>query len=229
MAEFTTSTLGWVYIGLATAWTLLLAAGLLYLHRHRQLPFLQIRRLFLVFSAVILLHLYAVVCMVSYTIHPIIPCDAQFWIMSVYLPFGIALLQAANSQFLYVAGQQRKYASVTNLDELEFSEKSAPINQSSPRWKQSIQRIQRADKITRTVIYIGIGMAVEVRLSINPRVLRQDADRCSWHSPYLSILGRRCSIPAMASSMPKFPVQTKERSCASQAGNGMFARRFLTI
>ncbi|EMR62029.1 putative gpcr -type protein [Eutypa lata UCREL1] len=100
--------------------------------------------------------------MVSYTIHPIIPCDAQFWIMSVYLPFGIALLQAANSQFLYVAGQQRKYASVTNLDELEFSEKSAPINQSSPRWKQSIQRIQRADKITRTVIYIGIGMAVEV-------------------------------------------------------------------
>lgn len=166
MTEFTTSTLGWVYIALAAAWTLVLAGGLLYLFRHRGLPFLQIRRLFLVFSAVILLHLYAVVCMVSYTIHPIVPCDAQFWIMSVYLPFGIALLQAANSQFLYVAGQQRQYANFTNLDELEFSEKSTPINPSLPWWKRTIQRIQRMDKTTRTVIFIGIGIAVEVRLYI---------------------------------------------------------------
>ena len=165
MTEFRTSTLGWVYIWLGAAWTILLAGGLLYLHRHRRLPFLQIRRLPVVFAAITLLHLYAVLCLISYTIHPIIPCDAQFWMMSIYLPFGIALLQAANSQFLYIASQQRRFASYTDLDELQFSEKSSPVDPSLPRWKQMTERVHRMDRTTRIIIYIGIGMAVEVRRS----------------------------------------------------------------
>lgn len=176
MADITTSTLGWVYIGLAGAWTVLLAGGLFYLHRHRKLPFLQIRRLSLVFVAVVLLHLYAVVCMISFTIHPIVPCDAQFWVMSIYLPFGIALLQAANSQFLYVAGQQRKYANFTNLDELQLPGKSTPVDPSLPWWSRMMQRAQKMDKTTKIVIYIGIGMIVEVRGRTTPTSLAYEAD-----------------------------------------------------
>ncbi len=221
MSRFTTSTLGWVYIGLAAAWTILLAAGLLYLYRHRQLPFLQFRRLSLMFIAVILLHLYAVVCMISYTIHPIIPCDVQFWVMSIYLPFGIALLQAANSQFLYVASQQRRYANFTNLDELKLSEKSAPINQSLPWWKQTVTRVQRADRTTRIVVYIGIGMGVEVKRSVYTKVTRRCADQTSWHSHCSSISDQRCFTQAMVSLMFRSPVQNREESSVSQAGNGM--------
>ncbi|RYP14246.1 hypothetical protein DL766_009737 [Monosporascus sp. MC13-8B] len=95
-------------------------------------------------------------------IGPAVPCDAQFWIMSTYLPFGIALLQAANSQFLHVASQQQKYASVADLDELELSAKSAGVDPTLPWWKQTLGRVQRADRTARLVVYIGIAMVVEL-------------------------------------------------------------------
>ncbi|RYP14492.1 hypothetical protein DL765_006328 [Monosporascus sp. GIB2] len=160
--EIVTNTLGWAYIGLAVAWTVVFVLAMVYLHHHCRLPFLQLRRLPLVCIAVILLHLYAIVCLICYMIGPAVPCDAQFWIMSTYLPFGIALLQAANSQFLHVASQQRKYTSFPNLDEIELSAKSASVDPTLPWWKQTFGRVQRADRTARLVVYIGIAMAVEV-------------------------------------------------------------------
>ncbi|RYP57386.1 hypothetical protein DL769_009505 [Monosporascus sp. CRB-8-3] len=164
--EISTSTLGWVYISLAAAWTAVFVGAMFYLRRHCRLPFLQIRRLPLVCIAVILLHLYAVVCLICYMIGPLLPCDAQFWIMSIYLPCGIALLQAANSQFLHVASQQRKYANFANLDELELSAKSASVDPTLPWWKRTVERVRRADRTARIVVYIGIAMAVELLLTI---------------------------------------------------------------
>ncbi|KAI1881647.1 hypothetical protein JX265_000473 [Neoarthrinium moseri] len=166
MAEVQFSTLGWFYIGLTAAITVLLLWGMVFLHRHRRLPFLQIRRLPVVFAAVINLHLYAAVCMTGYTIGPVVPCDAQFWVMSIYLPLGMALLQAANSQFLYVASQQRKFARFNNLEDYTTFEKCRPVDTSLPWWKQQIDRVKRMDKMTRVLVYIGIGMTIELILTL---------------------------------------------------------------
>lgn len=156
------TTLGWVYIVLDIVWTMVLVAGLAFLWRHRRLPFLQIRKLPLVFTAVINLHVYGFVCTLGLTVGQVVPCDAQFWIMSIYLPFGMALLQAANSQFLYIASQQKKFAQFNNLEDLELSEKSKPVDPSWSWWKRTYEKVRRMDKVTRILVYIGIGMVVEV-------------------------------------------------------------------
>lgn len=153
---------GWTWIGLAIGWTVFLASGMLFLVYHRQLPSLQLRRLPLVFAAVTLLHIYAFICMIGYVIIPFVPCSAEFWIMSIYLPCGIALLQAANSQFLHVASQQRKFAHLSNLDDRIIREKPTSDHPTSSRWKQVTQRIWTADKITRMTIFIAIGLFLQV-------------------------------------------------------------------
>ena len=76
-AKIVTNTLGWTYVGLAVGWTLLFIIGLVFLYNHRQLPFLQLRRLPLVFVAVIILHLYGALCLIGYTIGAIVPCRQQ--------------------------------------------------------------------------------------------------------------------------------------------------------
>jgi len=166
MAQAKLTTLGWVYIGLTAGWSFILLGGMAFLYYHRRLPFLQLRRLPLVFSAIILLHLYGSACMAAYTIGPLIPCDAQFWIMSIYLPFGMALLQAANSQFQHVASQQRRYARLSNLDEHKLSGKALPLEPSLSWWKRLAIRFRRTDKTTKIVIYIVVAIAVEVGNSI---------------------------------------------------------------
>jgi hypothetical protein len=167
MARANETILGWTYIGVTIGWSFILLGGMFFLWRHRHLPFLQIRRLPLVFTALVLLHIYGAACMVAFTIGPLIPCDAQFWVMSVYLPFGMALLQAANSQFLHVASQQKKFAQLSNLDEKGLSEKSS-IDPSLGWWKRTWLKIWKGDKTTRTVIFIGIGIVVEVSGTISP-------------------------------------------------------------
>ncbi len=126
-------------------------------------PFLRLRRLPLVFTAVVLLHLYLCAAMAGVDLRALMPCDVQFWIMSIWLPFGMALLQASNSQFLHVATKQRKYTHFSSLDEQSLSEKARQVDPSLSWWKRTMQRIRYMDKINRILIYIGIAMVVEVR------------------------------------------------------------------
>ncbi|CAJ2502292.1 Uu.00g096860.m01.CDS01 [Anthostomella pinea] len=164
--KLNTGPLGWAYIALTVVWTVVVASGMWFLHRHRQLPFLQMRRLPLVFSAIVLLHIYGVATMVVYVIEPLVPCDAQFWIMSVYLPCGMALLQAANSHFLQIASQQRKYVRHSDLEDKLLSEKPPLLDPSLPRWKRTIQRVQSADQTTRTLYYISLGIVVQLIMTL---------------------------------------------------------------
>jgi hypothetical protein len=221
MARANLTILGWSYIGVTIGWSIILLCGMFFLWSHRQLPFLQIRRLPLVFTALVLLHIYGAACMVAFTIGPLVPCDAQFWVMSVYLPFGMALLQAANSQFLHVASQQKKFAQLSNLEEKALPEKSA-VDPSLGWWKRAWLKVWKVDKTTRTVIFIGIGMVLEVR-DIIPLFVSVTLIRilCSWHLPFLSTLARRCFTQDMASSTSRSLVpRNKENSSASRGGNG---------
>lgn len=162
MAGIVFTTLGVAYIILDVIWTGALALGLAFLYRHRRLPFLQIRKIPLVFTAIIILHTYGFVATLGLTIGPVLPCDAQFWIMSIYLPLGMALLQAANSQFLHVARQQQKFASFNNLEDYELSGKLRPLDPSMNCWQRSMVKFKRMDKVTKILVYIGVGMVVQV-------------------------------------------------------------------
>jgi len=50
--------LGIFYCCLAVVWTIILASGMVFLYRRRDMPILKIRGLSLSFGAVILLHMY---------------------------------------------------------------------------------------------------------------------------------------------------------------------------
>lgn len=88
-----TDALGIFYVVVAILYTLLLAGELYLLNRHRSAFCVRIRSIKVVFSAVSLLHIYLVLVLLVYPWNGMFPCSAEFWIMSVFLPSGMALFQ----------------------------------------------------------------------------------------------------------------------------------------
>ncbi|ORX94222.1 hypothetical protein BCR34DRAFT_608350 [Clohesyomyces aquaticus] len=113
MAEAVLDVVGWTYIALAIVWTVLLACGIIFLHLNRHLLCLQIRRLPLVFMAIFSLHLHGVACLFTYILAPVAPCQAEFWIMNVFLHFAaLKDFSGENVSFLtYVADWRRAWYS----------------------------------------------------------------------------------------------------------------------
>jgi hypothetical protein len=99
---------GQIYVGFTIAWTVILFAGIGWLVRNRSLYFLKMRNIFLAVASTVFLHLYLVKILLAYTTNGHFTCGAEFWIMSIYLPFGIAFFQANSVQLLSVSSQQKK-------------------------------------------------------------------------------------------------------------------------
>ncbi|KAF2749722.1 hypothetical protein M011DRAFT_398076 [Sporormia fimetaria CBS 119925] len=165
MALATSDPLGWAYVGIATGWTLALAAGMLFLHRYRHLPSLQIRRLPLLFTAVASLHAYGALTWTVYIWKSILPCHSEFWLMSIYLPFGIAFFQAANSQFLHIATRQKQFAYLNVLSDGQQLERREAGRFTYARLRKIFKGNERADKIDRMMMWIAVGMVVQIALT----------------------------------------------------------------
>ncbi|KAF2110779.1 hypothetical protein BDV96DRAFT_615244 [Lophiotrema nucula] len=165
MATAHLDSVGWTYMGLAIAWTVALFTGIAFLYFHRHLPSLQIRRLPLVFTAVLSLHAYGFVCLIAYVIAPLAPCSAEYWMMSIWLPFGIAMFQAANTQFLHVASRQRTFVRNSMKSYSSLDEKQAEQLASS-RWRRILRGVDRADSIDRMLYFIGGGLIVQLVLAL---------------------------------------------------------------
>jgi hypothetical protein len=88
-----TDALGIVYVVVAIIYTIILAAELCLLYRRRSAFVVQIRNIKIIFAAVSLLHIYLVLVLLVYPWNGLFPCSAEFWIMSVFLPFGMASFQ----------------------------------------------------------------------------------------------------------------------------------------
>lgn len=56
--------------------------------------------------AVLVLHVFCFLVFTVYFMNGLWPCSVEFWAMSLYLPIGIGLFQAANQQLLIVSRQQ---------------------------------------------------------------------------------------------------------------------------
>lgn len=139
--------LGIFYMVLCGSWTLLVALGMGYLWRRRNLPLVKVRGIRLSFTAIAFLHTYWMAVQFASVVSPF-PAQAQFWIMGIYLPAGIALFHASNSRFLYVAQQQRRFT------------------QKSPRplvdHYKKLGRWEVRGHTAKVVVLIGVGMLVQV-------------------------------------------------------------------
>ena len=148
--------LGKTYAALAISWTVILYSGVAWLVAHRHLPYLKMRNIPLAVAATSFLHVYLIKIMLAYTTNGHFPCSAEFWIMSIYLPLGIALFQANMVQLLSISTQQRKL-----LDGDRMSIQESPRHQSGLRGLWS--RWQSLTELQKTYVYIGIGMLIQVR------------------------------------------------------------------
>ncbi|KAK4231646.1 hypothetical protein QBC38DRAFT_465223 [Podospora fimiseda] len=115
----------WIIYGFV--WTALVLAGMIFLFLKRKTPTVRLRGLPLTFGGIILLHLYWITVQIGYSVGPLAPEVAEFWIMSIWYPFGIALFQAGNSQFLHVAKAQSRFAMPLSQMISKFDEKRAVL------------------------------------------------------------------------------------------------------
>lgn len=177
--EVTLNNGDWAYISAAVAWTVILYSGMAFLWRHRKLPQLQMRRLPLVFIAMISLHLYSIVVLIAFVLGPAYPCVLEYWVMSLLLPFGIAMFQLANSQFLWIAAQQRRFMTTTSLDDLKMaSKKFSVLDGHTGTFKQRMmKRFKNVDPITRLIIWVGVAMGAQVSDSRSISMLVADGTR----------------------------------------------------
>ncbi|AEO59516.1 hypothetical protein MYCTH_112362 [Thermothelomyces thermophilus ATCC 42464] len=144
----------WITFG--AVWTALLVCGMTFLYKKRNTPTLRLRSLSLTFSGIILLHLYWISVQIAYSVGPLAPEVAEYWIMGVWYPFGIALFHAGNSQFLHVAKAQSRFARPPSQMKTRYDEKRLV------RRPNLFQAIMQMDYSKRMFMFVTMGMTVQL-------------------------------------------------------------------
>ncbi|KAL1653837.1 hypothetical protein SLS61_003622 [Didymella pomorum] len=124
------------------------------------------RKLPLLFAGVGALHIYGAISIWAYPFGAYFPCTVIFWMMSILVPFGMAMFQAANTQFLHVASRQKQIAHMSTLsDKMPISEKEA-ASMGNNRIKRIVSGVERADRVDRSLFFICAGMVLQVAVSL---------------------------------------------------------------
>ncbi|KAF2120127.1 hypothetical protein BDV96DRAFT_318958 [Lophiotrema nucula] len=100
--------LGKLYVVAAIIYTLVISAELYLLYYHRSAFSIRIRSIKVVFAAVFMLHIYLILVLLVYPLNGRFFCQAEFWIMSIFLPSGMAFFQACNARVLTAYESQRR-------------------------------------------------------------------------------------------------------------------------
>lgn len=146
--------LGKFFAAFAISWTVILYVGIAWLLYYRKLPSIHMRNVPLIISSTTFLHVYLLKIVLAYTTNGHFLCSAEFWIMSIYLPFGIALFQANMVQLLSISTQQRKL-----LD----GDRSSTLHPVHPGGLRGIwSRWRSLNPLKQGYILIGIGMGIQV-------------------------------------------------------------------
>lgn len=149
--------LGKLYAGIAIAWTIILYTGATWLFINRNISFLRIRNIPLAIAAVSFLHVYLVKILLAYTTNGHFLCSAEFWIMSIYLPLGIALFQANVAQLQSVSEQQQKLLEADGLSNRRSLERHPS------GYRGLVSRWHALTALHKTYLLIGLGMTAQVR------------------------------------------------------------------
>ena len=150
--------LGKLLLALTVVWTTILSCGVAFLVKHRDISIIRMRRLELCIGAVLTLHVYWCACMLAYIVNGRFACTTEFWIMSTFLPWGIAFYQLSNTQLLCVVRQQKNFATSRPI---QIDTKG---HLTMPGWR-GIPDLYRATNTTsRTLVGLEFGMAIQVSL-----------------------------------------------------------------
>ncbi|EME42507.1 hypothetical protein DOTSEDRAFT_175624 [Dothistroma septosporum NZE10] len=143
------------YAGFIIAWTVLLYVGVGWLVWNRNLPSVRIRNVPIAVLSVSFLHLYLIKIVLAYTTNGHFLCGAEFWIMSIYLPFGIAFFQMNLLQLYSISEQQQKLLSSSGSTKSVLPSTSKDIRGIWKNWRSLSQA-------RRSYVYISMGMFVQV-------------------------------------------------------------------
>ena len=139
----------------ACFWTVAVVLGMAFLIVNRNSPPVRIRDIKLPLAAMVLLHLYWASVQFGTMVGNILPGDAEFWIMGLYLSCGMGLFHASNTQFIHVANIQKKYARrESSLD--------SP-NEDYLRKGSLVDRFRRLEYNVKVFIVVGVAMVFQVR------------------------------------------------------------------
>lgn len=146
--------LGKAYASVIIIWTALLLAGITWLIVNRRLHFVRMRNLPVAIGSVVLLWVYLFKILMAYTTNGHFSCRAEYWIMNIYLPLGIALFQANVMQLRSISLQQTKLLS----------------RQSSASTIQDIQLRKRLGRYSwrdlteaqKGYVFIGLGLLIQL-------------------------------------------------------------------
>ncbi|KAI2471276.1 hypothetical protein F4781DRAFT_130658 [Annulohypoxylon bovei var. microspora] len=170
---------GTFYMAFCSTWTFLLILGMIFLIVNRKNPILKIRGLGLSLTAIVFLHLYWILAQITYpiglTLPVILAYDIQYFFMGMWFPLGIALFHASNTRFLRVARLQKQYTQSPNL-----RRKKTGCNGSATSW---LCRFRNLDYSVKILIYIGLGMIVQVLLTVGMWLM------CRKYHPTFGVAG----------------------------------------
>ena len=152
--------LGKLYVSIAIIWTIFVVCGSCFLLQNRRLPALRVRNTHLWTSAVAFLHTYWVLCLLAYVMNGAYPCTAEFWIMSLWLPFGIALYQVNGMHLLHIASLQTRFIH----SQASFAHQGPKYGKNS--WRRS-WRLGLPDSLSRLQkICLLVAVILQVRFPI---------------------------------------------------------------
>ncbi|KAK0262875.1 hypothetical protein B0A54_09009 [Friedmanniomyces endolithicus] len=154
--------LGKAYAAVLVIWTVTLCAGTAWLVVNRRIPFIKMRNLPLALASTAFLHVYLVKIMLAYTTNGNFTCAAEFWIMSIYLPFGIALFQANITQLRSISYRQSRILSrqmsETSFDSLPSVKKGSKMSKVPNVWT----RWRSLNDVEKSYVFIGFFMLVQI-------------------------------------------------------------------
>ena len=221
MAQIPLDGIAWMYISFFIIWNITFVAGLIFLWTHRQLPSLRMRRIPLLLAGLSLLHVYGNLCMLTYPFGAYVPCSFNFWLMSIWLPLGIALFHASNSQFLSLVGRQKQFARMSSITHRKPIDEETAQTLTNSAWRRVLAGLRYGDTTDRTLVSIGIGMVIQVSrtLSCDGILLLIESDSSSLLCSSSS--APRSSILDMVYSITRLRVLACRWQCTvPKGGNG---------
>lgn len=161
------------YIVFAIIYTVALLVGLYVLYLLRRTIAVRLRSFWTICSTVLTLHIYLVLILIAYPLNGLYKCGAEFWIMSIVLPLGMALFQGTYCQPANVTGNTVLTVPASNIRLLAYYEAqqaladSTYLHEKPPRARLSFYSIKAWWKysscVDKTYAGIKLGVVVQVR------------------------------------------------------------------
>ncbi|KAL8946029.1 MAG: hypothetical protein Q9222_007518 [Ikaeria aurantiellina] len=154
---------GILQIVFCVVYTVILCTLCWMLWQWRNHPVMRMRKIPMAICAVLVLHVYLIMVLVVYTVNGYWPCDAEFWIMSIYLPIGIGLFQVQNQQLLLISRGQRGL-----LKEDMYKPLPSGKTLREYYWNKFVIWCRSVKGQDNFEGFIAVGMLIQVRRSSSP-------------------------------------------------------------